>query len=781
MGNTLDQIFNFAVRWANRKHHEYLTLELILLGILEDDLVKEALKLCGVEVEKFSTELQTFLDDDKNFSILDKGQVESLSEAQFADEQIRQIAKDSGIFYQPELTMSLQRVLQRAAMHIQSSGKKEIHAIHLLVALFGEEESYAVYLLNKYDVGKSEVVQIIAHGIDQASNTETAGESGPLPFPGSKEKKDALTEFATHLNARARSGKIDPLVGREQELQRIVQILSRRRKNNPLLIGDAGVGKTALAEGLALKVERDEVPEVIRGMQIYSLDMASLLAGTKYRGDFEARFKRLLKSLEAVGNPKDKKQGEERVHPLLFIDEIHTIMGAGATAGSGPDASGLLRPFLASGDLRCMGSTTHEAFRKFMEKDSALTRRFQKLEVKEPSLEESQKILMGIKDSFEQHHQVKFPSSVIKAAVQLSNKYISDRKLPDKAIDVIDEVGSFLRLHKRKKSQATVKDVEKIVAQIARIPQQSVSNNEKSKIKNLHRDLKLLIFGQDHAIESVCHAIILGRSGLGKKNGPLGSFLFAGPTGVGKTELAKQLAYHLGISLTRIDMSEYMEKHSVAKLIGAPPGYVGHDQGGILTEAVNKNPYGIVLLDEIEKAHPDVFNILLQVMDYGNLTDSNGRATDCRNCILIMTTNAGAKELETGLIGLGRDRQNNDYKRDQTLKNFFAPEFRNRLDEIVHFNKLDEQTLDLVVDKFLNEVAEALEEKNIELTVTGKARRYLGKKGHDEKLGARPIRRLVEEEVNRPLSREILFGKLQKGGPVQIDLKQNKLVFSYKK
>ena len=772
MGYTLDQVFNFAVRWANQKHHEYLTLELVLLGLLEDPLTREVLSLCGVEVNTFQKELQEFLNNDGHFSILGKDQVESLSETQFADDNIRQIAKNSGIFYQPELTMALQRVLQRAAMHIQSSGKKEIRALNLLVAIFGEEESYAVYLLNKHDVNKSEVIQIIAHGIDQAHNTQTSDHSGELPYHSNNTKTpDLLSEFALHLNQKARAGKIDPLVGREKELQRMIQVLCRRRKNNPLLVGDAGVGKTALAEGLALKVENNNVPEVIKGMQIYALDMASLLAGTKYRGDFEARFKKVLQSLQ------EKEQNG--VSPLLFIDEIHTIMGAGATSGGGMDISNLLKPSLFDGNLRCMGSTTYEEFRKFLEKDSALTRRFQKLDIHEPSVDESIKILMGIKESFEQHHGVKFPPSVIKAAVHLSNKYISQRKLPDKAIDVMDEVGSLLRLQRKKKSQATVKDVEHVIAQIARVPQQSVSTNEKAKLKNLNRDLKMLIFGQDHAIEGLCHSIVLGRSGLGKKHGPVASFLFAGPTGVGKTELVKQLAHHMGIHLTRIDMSEYMEKHSVSKLIGAPPGYVGHDQGGILTEAMNKNPYGVVLLDEIEKAHPDIFNLLLQVMDYGNLTDSNGRSTDCRNIILIMTTNAGAKDMEAGAIGLGTKRQNNDSKRDKTLKSFFAPEFRNRLDNIIHFNKLNEQTLDLIVDKFINETSETLQEKNIEFTVTKQARQYLGEKGYDEKLGARPIRRLVEKEINRPLSQEILFGKLQKGGQVKVDLGPNKLVFSY--
>ena len=769
MGYTLDQVFNFAVRWANQKHHEYLTLELILFSLLEDELVRETLKLCGIDMQQFTTELQSFLNDDGNFSILPKEQVEALSEEQFADDNIRQIARKSGIFYQPEITMALQRVLQRAAMHIQSSEKKDIRAIHLLVSLFGEEKSYAVYLLDKYGVSKSEIVQIIAHGIDQANNTQTTQHPDPWPQNHPKKTQEAPEEFVVHLNQKARDGKIDPLVGRRDELQRIVQVLCRRRKNNPLLVGDAGVGKTALAQGLALKVEQGEIPEAIKGMQIYSLDMGSLLAGTKYRGDFEARFKKLLKFME--------KKENEGVKPLLFIDEIHTIMGAGATTGGNSDVAALLKPVLSHDQIRCMGSTTYEEFRRFVEKDSALTRRFQKLEIQEPNQEESQKILMGIKPAFERHHQVKFPASVIKAAIQLSNRYITNCKLPDKAIDVIDEVGSQLQLRKRKKTQATVKDVEQVVAQMARVPQESVSNNERNKIKNLRRNLKLLIFGQDHAVASVCHSIVLGRSGLGKRNAPVSSFLFAGPTGVGKTELARQLAYHLGIPLTRIDMSEYMEKHSVAKLIGAPPGYIGHDRGGILTEAINKNPYGVVLLDEIEKAHPDIFNVLLQMMDYGNLTDSNGRPADCRNSILIMTTNAGAKDMEAGPIGLGKQRQNNDYKRDKALKDFFTPEFRNRLDETIHFNGLNEQALDLVVDKFLNETSEILQEKNIELTVTKRARGYLGKKGYNKKLGARPIRKLVEEEINRPLSQEILFGKLQKGGKVKIDFKHDKLFF----
>ena len=772
MGYTLDQIFNLAIRWANKKQHEHLTLELILYTLLEDPMIRETLQLCQANVSSLKQELQEFLDDNNNFSILKEHQVQELNERQFADDNIRQIAKNSGILYQPELTMALQRVLQRAAMHLQSTEKKEIHSIHLLIALFGEEEAFSVYLLHKYDVTKLKVVEIVAHGVDRTTNTQSSPHPHELSPGTAKSSEDFLAEYTCNLNKKAREGKLDPLVGREQELQRITQILCRRRKNNPLLVGDAGVGKTALAEGLALKIESHDVPDTIKNMPIYSLDMASLLSGTKYRGDFEARFKGLVKALSEM----EKEKG---IKPLLFIDEIHCIMGSSTSSGVGADAANMLKPLLSSGEVRCMGSSTHEEMRKFLEQDSALSRRFQKLEVKEPSEDETYKILMGLKPSFEEHHHIKFPPSTIKAAVKLSNRYISDRKLPDKAIDVMDEVGSFLQLQKNKKTQASTRDVEHIVAQIARVPQQTVNANEKNKIKNLERDLKILIFGQDNAINQVCHSIILSRSGLGKKTGLVASFLFAGPTGVGKTELAKQLAYHLGIPLHRLDMSEYMEKHSVSKLIGAPPGYVGHDQGGILTEAINKNPYSIILLDEIEKAHPDLLNTLLQMMDYGKLTDSHGRSTDCRNCVLIMTTNAGAKDMEMGSIGLGEERQNNDYKKDRAIKNFFSPEFRNRLDQTIHFNRLHVQTLDLIVDKFINETREALQEKNIELIVTKKARQYLGERGYDSKLGARPIKRMVEKEINTPLSQEILFGKLQKGGHVQVDLEKNKIIFSF--
>ncbi len=777
MSLNLDQIFNIAVRMANEKRHEFLTMELFLWVLLNHDQdVIEVLKLCNVNMDTIKADLKAFIDNDANFSILNQEQIDELSESQFAEESVRQMAKKSGIAYQPELSMGMQRTLQRAAIHLQSSGKNEIKGINVLVSMYGEQESFAIYLLKKQNVTRANIIEIIAHSVDKANNTND--ELKKLPHEGAiegeaSEAKDEFLDFATNLNERAEAGKIDPLIGRDKELSRIIQILCRRRKNNPLLVGDAGVGKTALAEGLALKIVNQEVPELIQDAEIYSLDMASLLAGTKYRGDFEARVKRLLNGL--------KKREEAGRKVILFIDEIHTLIGAGSTAGGGMDASNLLKPALANGEIRCMGSTTHAEFRKFVEKDSALTRRFQKIDVNEPTIEDTIKILKGLKEQLEEHHSVKFPKSVLEASAKLSNQYITDRKLPDKAIDVLDEIGSYLQLlpASKKRNQATVKDVEEVISQIARVPRQNVSKDEKGKLKNLARDLKLLIFGQDHAIESVVNSIMISRSGLSARKGPVASFLFAGPTGVGKTELAKQLSFNLGTEFIRIDMSEYMEKHSVAKLIGAPPGYVGHDQGGVLTEAVNKAPHSVVLLDEIEKAHPDIYNILLQVMDYGALTDSNGRTTDFKNTVIIMTTNAGAKDMEAGSIGFNKSG-NNTNKRDKALKNFFSPEFRNRLTEIVNFNRLTEQTLDLVVDKFIVELEENLDEKSVQIEVSPAARRYLGEKGYDEKLGARPIARIIEDELKKPLSKEILFGKLEKGGKIHVDFDQEKQKLTFK-
>lgn len=783
MSLNLDQIFNIAVRMANDKRHEFLTMELFLWVLVNhDEGVREVLRLCGADLERMKKELKDFIDQDDNFSILTQEQIEELSETQFSEESVRQMAQRSGISYQPELSMGMQRTLQRAAIHLQSSGKSEIKGVNVLVSMYGEQESFAIYVLKKENVSRANVIEVIAHSFDKAQNTEDATKrltNDPSIEGETSDGKDGLLEFATNLNEKAENHKIDPLIGREKELKRIIQILCRRRKNNPLLVGEAGVGKTALAEGLALKVVNGEVPDLISNAEIYSLNMASLLAGTKYRGDFEARIKKLLEGL--------KKREDSGKKVILFIDEMHTIIGAGSTAGGGMDASNLLKPALANGEIRCMGSTTHSEFRKFVEKDGALTRRFQKIDVVEPSIEDTIKILKGLKGPLEEHHQVKFPKSVLEASAKLSSQYITDRKLPDKAIDVLDEIGSFLQLlpESKKRNQASVRDVEEIVSQIARIPKQNVSKNEKNKLRNLERDLKLLIFGQDHAIESVTNAIMISRSGLGSRKGPVANFLFAGPTGVGKTELAKQLSYNLGTEFIRIDMSEYMEKHSVAKLIGAPPGYVGHDQGGVLTEAVNKAPHSVVLLDEIEKAHPDVYNILLQVMDYGSLTDSNGRTTDFKNCVIILTTNAGARDMEAGSIGLSKNSSSIN-KRDKALKNFFSPEFRNRLTEIVNFNKLSEATLDLVVDKFLMELQESLDEKNVTIEVSHDARRYLGEKGYDEKLGARPIARIIEDEVKKPLSKEILFGELEKGGKVLVELKKDskldrKLTFKFEK
>ncbi len=774
MGLTLDNVFNLAIRMANEKRHEFLTLELIFFALLKDQVVREVLELCGADLVVLEKELLEFVNEPSNFSILTAEQVEILSETQFSEESVRELAKKSGVYYQPELTMGMQRVLQRAAMHLQSAGKQEIQGINILVSLFSEEESFAVYLLEKNNISRGDVVQMVAHGVDKAKNSEDVRNLPNGEESDGSEKKSILEEFAENLNLKAKKGKIDPLIGREAELQRIVQILCRRNKNNPLLVGDAGVGKTALAQGLALKITEGNVPEIIKSAEVYSLDMATLLAGTKFRGDFEQRLKNLLKELQ---NRKD--QG---AIPVLFIDEIHTIMGAGATGSGGMDVSNLIKPALSGGDIRCMGSTTHAEFRKFIEKDSALTRRFQKVDVSAPDEKDSLEILKGLKSRFESHHGVKFSTSVLKAAVQLSSRYLTGRKLPDKAIDIIDEVGSALQLlpENKKRINAKVSDVEAVIAQMAKIPKQTVSKDEKLKIRNLNRDLKLVLFGQDDAVESVSNAILMNRSGLSSGSGPIASFLFAGPTGVGKTELAKQLSNIMGIEFIRLDMSEYMEKHAVAKLIGAPPGYVGFDQGGILTEKVNQSPYSIVLLDEIEKAHPDIFNILLQVMDHGTLTDSNGRSVDFKNVILIMTTNAGAKTMDDGQIGLG-ETKNATFKRDKEVKSFFSPEFRNRLDELIYFNSLDESTLDLVVDKFVAELQNQLQEQSVEIQMTSKARKYLGEKGYDEKLGARPIRRLVDDEIRKYLAKELLFGKLSKGGKVKIDLDsaKNELIFTY--
>ncbi len=773
----LEQILNKAIKRANEKRHEFLTLENVLFSMLDDENVSEVLNDCGANIGDLKKELQTFINDDSNFSLLSPDEIQDLNRKQFGNDQLREIARENGILYQPEISLSLQRVIQRAAIHIQSSGKKSIQAINLLVAMFSEKESHATYFLERQGVNRIDIVEKIAHTTDKPvnnGNEEINVETGGETFRREEKYEKALAEFTTNLNDLARQGKIDPIIGREEEIQRIIQILCRRRKNNPILVGDSGVGKTAIAEGLAKAIVEKKVPSLLANTTVYSLDMASLLAGTKFRGDFEERLKLVLQALEK----QNDKEGS-----ILFIDEIHTIIGAGATSGGSLDASNLLKPALSKGQIRCMGSTTFDEYRKYFEKDQALNRRFQKIDILEPSVEDSVSILEGLKSKFEEHHHVSYPGDIIRAAVELAHKHVAERKLPDKAIDVIDEVGAYIRLNPERGegSIVTMSDIEHIVAKIARIPQKSISVNEKEKLRYLERDLKLMIYGQDEAVAKVSNAIILSRSGLGHHEKPIASFLFAGPTGVGKTELARQLAHQMGINFVRIDMSEFMEKHTVSKLIGAPPGYVGFDQGGTLTDSIHKNPYSVLLLDEIEKAHPDVFNILLQVMDHGSLTDSNGRSSDFRNVILIMTSNAGAKEMDAGSIGLSGSRggEINSTKRDQAIKGFFTPEFRNRLDAIITFNKLENKNIELVVNKFLMELENQLIEKKVELEVTPAAKAWLSLKGYDSKLGARPLARVINDKIKKALAHEILFGKLEGGGKVTVDVKGDDLDFIF--
>ncbi len=758
ISSDLEVIFNKSIKLANEKKHEFLTLENVLLGMLTDPAVAQCLSEIGADIDRLESELTDFMNEDKNFSILSDEEVEDLNKNQFVNDHLRKVAEENGVRYQPEISMALQRVIQRAALHVQSSGKKSIQPINLLVAMFSEKESHAVYFLEKEGVTRIQVVEKVAHGFDKASNKQIEGGFDPLKKEEKFEK--ALAEFTVNLTKQAAEGKIDPIIGRETEIRRMVQILSRRRK-------------TALAEGLALKIYEGDVPEQLKDTEIFALDMASLLAGTKFRGDFEERLKVVVQALK----------GDQGSKKILFIDEIHTIIGAGSTSGGSLDASNLLKPALSKGELRCIGSTTYDEFRKFFEKDQALTRRFQKVDVDEPSKEDTLKILEGLKSKFEDHHGVKYSSEVLKTAVELSTKHLHERKHPDRAIDVIDEVGAYLTLlpADKKRTEVTTGDVEHIISMMARIPEKSVSVHEKDKLKNLERDLKLLIYGQDNAVEKVSNAIILSRSGLRDENKPISSFLFTGPTGVGKTELAKQLSHILGLHFERVDMSEYMEKHSVAKLIGAPPGYVGFDQGGILTENINKHPYCVLLLDEIEKAHPDIFNILLQVMDHGKLTDSNGRTTDFRNVVLIMTSNAGAKEYESGSIGLSEgSAEVNTVKRDQAIKRYFTPEFRNRIDSIINFNKLEKNNIDNVVKKFLMEVENQLLEKGYDLEIDKAVVAWIAKEGFDSKLGARPLARVISEKIKKPLANELLFGNFEKGGKILVKLEKDEIKFEFK-
>ena len=747
LSRNLEQTLHRALALATERNHEYATLEHLLLSLTEDRDSVAVLRACGVDLEQLPRDLTDFIDN-----------------------ELSDIGQSRG--GEPKPTAGFQRVVQRAVIHVQSSGREEVTGANVLVALFSERESHAVYFLQLHDMSRLDAVNYISHGI-----AKVTGESRPQTVRGADEDsaedkgmqkgEEALEAYCVNLNRKAEEGRIDPLIGRQKEIERTIQILCRRNKNNPLYVGDSGVGKTAIAEGLAKRIVDGDVPEVLSGATIYSLDMGALLAGTRYRGDFEERLKGVMTELENT-------EGS-----ILFIDEIHTIIGAGATSGGSMDASNILKPSLASGKLRCMGSTTYKEYRSYFEKDRALARRFQKIDIYEPSVEDTVKILRGLKPYFEKFHMVRYTAEALRSAVELSARYINDRKLPDKALDVIDEVGASRMLvpKKKRRKTVTVKDVEKVVAQIARIPPKSVSVDDRKALKNLKRDLKTMVFGQDAAIESLSSAIKLSRAGLREPEKPVGSYLFCGPTGVGKTEVARQLALTMGVELVRFDMSEYMERHSVSRLIGAPPGYVGFDQGGLLTDAIDHQPHSVLLLDEIEKAHPDLFNILLQVMDHGKLTDHNGKSIDFRNVVLIMTTNAGAADLVKPAIGFEREGRAGDDM--EAIEKMFTPEFRNRLDAIVQFKSLPPEVVAKVVDKFIMELELQLEDRNVTIELNGPAREMLAKKGYDEKFGARPLARVIQEKIKKPLAEELLFGKLAKGGVVLVKVKKNKFVFEY--
>jgi ATP-dependent Clp protease ATP-binding subunit ClpA len=737
----LEVSLHMAFVEARQARHEFITVEHLLLALLDNPSAAEVLRACACNIEDLRKSLQNFVSD--NTPVLPAS-----SEADT----------------QP--TLGFQRVIQRAIMHVQSTsnGKKEVTGANVLVAIFGEKDSHAVYYLHQQGVTRLDVVNYISHGITKAPQGEEKAKSQgdqEADGPEGREQSSPLEQYTQNLNVLARDGKIDPLIGREPEVERVIQVLCRRRKNNPLLVGEAGVGKTAIAEGLAWRIFKGEVPEILEKATVHSLDMGALLAGTKYRGDFEQRLKAVLKQLKASHNA------------ILFIDEIHTLIGAGSASGGTLDASNLLKPALSTGQLKCIGATTYNEYRGIFEKDHALSRRFQKIDVTEPTVQQTIEILKGLKSRFEEHHGVKYSTSAITAAAELSARYINDRHLPDKAIDVIDEAGAaqrILPLSKRKKTVGK-NEVEDIIAKIARIPPQTVSSDDRTQLKNLDRNLKNVVFGQDEAIEALAAAIKMARSGLGRPEKPIGAFLFSGPTGVGKTEVARQLAFTMGIELIRFDMSEYMERHAVSRLIGAPPGYVGFDQGGLLTEAISKKPHSVLLLDEIEKAHADIFNILLQVMDHGTLTDNNGRKADFRNVIVVMTTNAGAEALQKGAIGFSSSRAPGDEMAE--IRRMFSPEFRNRLDAIISFHALDEQVILRVVDKFLMQLEEQLHEKKVDVTFSEALRAYLAKKGFDPVMGARPMARLIQDTVRRALADELLFGKLSNGGKVDVDIDEN--------
>ena len=744
LSKELEQTLNAAFREAREKRHEFMTVEHLLLALLDNPAASKVLKACGAEVEKLREDLDEYLS-------------ESTPVLPVKDER------------ETQPTLGFQRVLQRAVFHVQSSGKKEVTGANVLVAIFGERESQAVYFLNRQNVNRLDIVNYISHGISKVHDNEDVDGFAPAEDEkvGDSSSKSPLEAYAVNLNEQALLGKIDPLIGRRGEVQRTIQILCRRRKNNPLYVGEAGVGKTAMAEGLAKMIVDGEVPEILDDSTIYALDLGALLAGTKYRGDFEKRLKGVLAQL-------GKQPGA-----ILFIDEIHTIIGAGAASGGVMDASNLIKPMLALGDLRCIGSTTYQEYRGIFEKDRALSRRFQKIDVTEPSVEETVKILKGLKSRFEEHHQVKYSHQAIRLAAELSHKYINERFLPDKAIDVIDEAGATQKLAppSRRRKTVGVADIESVVALMARIPPKTVSTSDKDVLRTLERDLKLVVYGQDEAINTLSSAIKMARSGLRDAEKPIGSFLFAGPTGVGKTEVTRQLARIMGIELIRFDMSEYMERHTVSRLIGAPPGYVGFDQGGLLTEEINKHPHSVLLLDEVEKAHPDVFNLLLQVMDHGTLTDNNGRKADFRNIVLVMTTNCGAEEMSRPSIGFTQQDHSGDSL--EIIRRTFTPEFRNRLDTVIQFGALDEKTVGHVVDKFIIELEGQLEEKRVTVDVDEDARKWLAEYGFDPKMGARPMARVIQENIKRPLAEELLFGKLHAGGNVRIGVKEAKLNFVF--
>ncbi len=732
----LQQEINFIMTQARNNRLEFVTVEHLLLALLNIEEVVTFIRNKRVNVNEMRDELEEYIDSHTPL-----------------------IPQDSEIDIVP--TVGFQRVLQRSVYQAQSAQRSTVYAMNVLVSIFSEKESHAVYLLKLNNISRLEVMEGISTQINSPADDAPRIESD-----NKKSKKTSLETYTTNLCEKAKTGKIDPLLGREEEVARTVQVLSRRRKNNPLFVGQAGVGKTAIAEGLARKIVDGKVPEVLKDASIYSLDIGVLIAGTKYRGDFEKRLKSVLTDIEKIP------------HAILFIDEIHTLIGAGSVSGGSLDASNLLKPALADGSLKCMGSTTYEEYRKVFEKDHALTRRFQKIDIEEPSVEDTIKILHGLKKYYQDHHKVKYSKAALVSAAELSHRHMNDRRLPDKAIDVIDEVGALQQIQPKSKRKINigVNDIENIIAKLARIPSRQVSNDDKSLLRNLEQELKLGVFGQDSAVESLSTAIKLSRSGLAHEDKPTGSFLFAGPTGVGKTEICKQLSRIMGVKLLRFDMSEYMERHSMSKLIGSPPGYVGYDEGGLLTEAVNSNPYAIVLLDEVEKAHPDIFNLLLQVMDNGKLTDANGREVDFRNVILVMTSNVGAQNVQRASIGFNEQNHSLDYEGE--LKKTFTPEFRNRLSEIIYFNSLNEETIIYVVNKFLFELEEALEDKNVSLVVSDSARKWFAINGYDSKMGARPMSRLIEKEVRKPLADELLFGKLVNGGIVKVGVKKDAITLN---